>query len=193
MRMATSGNTPRSSFDLVFHFRDLERLGLVDAASGDALIRPSDRLGALYARDGALVQGRAHASRSLYVTEARPIGFGLHRRRPNRNLLLVSFQDRAAARREHDASPRLQRPGRPLPRRTADPSMAASGRGAASSNTAEICDADGSYHELADCDDVSERSSAPFVCAYVDETTEDGHITGHLRAASDDAAAGGGR
>ena len=44
LRMATSGNTPRSSFDLVFHFRDLERLGLVDAASGDALIRPSDRL-----------------------------------------------------------------------------------------------------------------------------------------------------
>jgi len=34
----------------------------------------------------------------LYVTEARPIGFGLHRRRPSRNLLLVSFQDRAAAR-----------------------------------------------------------------------------------------------
>ena len=29
LRMATSGNTPRSSFDLIFHFRDLERLGLV--------------------------------------------------------------------------------------------------------------------------------------------------------------------
>ena len=28
------------------------------------------------------------------------------------------------------------------------------------SNAAEICDADGSYHELADCDDVSERSGA---------------------------------
>lgn len=59
-----------------------------------------------------------------------------------------------------------------------------------SSNTAEIC----SYHELADCDDVSERS-APFVCAYVDETTEDGHITGHtcVPASEADAAAGGGR
>lgn len=61
-------------------------------------------------------------------------------------------------------------------------------------NTAEICDADGSYHELADCDDVSERSGAPFVCAYVDETTEDGHITGHTCVpATADAAAGGGR
>ena len=97
LRMATSGNTPRSSFELVFHFRDLERLGLVDAASGDALIRPSDRLGALYARDGQLVQA-VRTRPGLYVTEARPIGFGLHRRRPSRNLLLVSFQDRAAAR-----------------------------------------------------------------------------------------------
>ena len=97
LRMATSGNTPRSSFDLVFHFRDLEQLGLVDAVSGDALIRPSDRLGALYARDGQLVQA-VRTPPGLYVTEARPIGFGLHRRRPRRNLLLVSFQDRAAAR-----------------------------------------------------------------------------------------------
>jgi hypothetical protein len=61
-------------------------------------------------------------------------------------------------------------------------------------NTAEICDADGSYHELADCDDVSERSGATFVCAYVDETTEDGHITGHTCVpATADAATGGGR
>ena len=61
--------------------------------------------------------------------------------------------------------------------------------------TAEICDADGSYHELADCDDVSERSGAPFVSAYVDEATEDGHITGHtcVPASEADAAAGGGR
>ena len=48
---------------------------------------------------------------------------------------------------------------------------------------------------IADCDDVSERSGAPFVCAYVDETTEDGHITGHtcVPASEADAAAGGGR
>ena len=51
LRMATSGNTPRSSFDLVFHFKDLERLGLVDAASGDALIRPRRRRRGRAARD----------------------------------------------------------------------------------------------------------------------------------------------
>lgn len=62
-------------------------------------------------------------------------------------------------------------------------------------NTAEICDADGSYHELADCDYVSERSGAPFVCAFVDEETEDGRITGHTCVPSDDAggASGGER
>lgn len=61
-------------------------------------------------------------------------------------------------------------------------------------NTAEICDADGSYHEFADCDDVSEQSGALFVCALVEETTEDGHITGHTCVPASDAdAAGGGR
>jgi hypothetical protein len=97
LRMTSSGNTPRSSLDLVFHFRDLERLGLVDLTAGDALIRPGDRLGALLTLDGDLVQA-IRTPPGLYVTEARPMGFGLHRRRPRRNLLLVSLQDRPAAR-----------------------------------------------------------------------------------------------
>lgn len=97
LRMATAGNTPKSSLDLVFHFRDLEWLGLVDPSTGDALIRPSDRLGGLYDVEGRLVQA-VRTPPGLYVTEARPIGFGLCRRRPRRNLLLVSFEDRPAAR-----------------------------------------------------------------------------------------------
>jgi len=97
LRMTAAGNAPRSALDLVFHFGDLERLGLVDAASGDALVRPGDRLGALYDVDGRLVQA-VRTPPGLYVTEARPIGFGLNRRRPTRNLLLVSLQDRAAGR-----------------------------------------------------------------------------------------------
>lgn len=96
MRMASAGNSPRSNFELVFHFRDLERLGLVDAASGDALIRPSDRLGALYDLDGNLVQA-IRTPPGLYVSEARIGGFGLNRRRPKRNLLIVSLQDRPTA------------------------------------------------------------------------------------------------
>ncbi|HLV65654.1 MAG TPA: hypothetical protein VKY73_07565 [Polyangiaceae bacterium] len=58
-----------------------------------------------------------------------------------------------------------------------------------SHNVAEICDADGSYHELADCDLVSEQSGAPFVCAFVDETTEDGRVTGHTCVPADEPGA----
>ncbi len=97
LRMVSSGNTPRSNIELVFHFRDLERLGLVDTTTGDALIRPSDRLGALYDVAGHLVQA-IRTPPGLYVTESRPSGFGLHRQRPQRNLLVVTFQDRPAGR-----------------------------------------------------------------------------------------------
>lgn len=97
LRMTPSGNTPQSSLDLVFHFRDLERLGLVDVPSGEALIRPSDRLGALFDGDGELVWA-VRTPPGLYVTEARHAGFGLFRRRPRRNLLVVTFNDRPANR-----------------------------------------------------------------------------------------------
>lgn len=36
LRMLASGDSPRSDISLVFHFKDLERLGLVDATTGDA-------------------------------------------------------------------------------------------------------------------------------------------------------------
>jgi hypothetical protein len=97
LRMTPSGNAPRSALGLVFHFRDLERLALVDAATGDALIRPGDRLNALYDTRGRLVQA-IRTPPGLYVEEARPIGFGLDLDGPSRNLLLVSFRDRPAAR-----------------------------------------------------------------------------------------------
>jgi len=96
LRMFPSGNAPRSRIDLIFHFKDLERLGLVDAASGDALVRPGDRLAALYDKAGALVQS-VRTPPGLYVTEARPTGFGLNMARPRRNLLLVAFEDRQPA------------------------------------------------------------------------------------------------
>ena len=100
LRMFASGNAPRSHIDLVFHFKDLERMGLVDKATGDALIRPGDRLSAIYDKTGELVQ-QIRTPPGLYVTEARPIGFGLCRTRPRRNLLLVSFSDRQQATRRN--------------------------------------------------------------------------------------------
>ncbi len=96
LRMFASGNAPRSRIDLVFHFKDLERLGLVDGATGDALVRPGDRLGSIRDVAGELVQA-IRTPPGLYVKEARPIGFGLNLARPRRNLLLVTFEDRQPA------------------------------------------------------------------------------------------------
>ncbi len=96
LQIHAAGNSPRSKLQLVMHFRDLERLELVDRDSGEALISPGDRLGALYDRAGTLVQ-RFRDPPGLYVTEARPIGWGINLARPRRNLLLVTFEDRQQA------------------------------------------------------------------------------------------------
>ena len=96
LRMLASGDSPRSDISLVFHFKDLERMGLVDGDTGDALLRPGDRLGALYDKAGELVQ-EVRTPPGLYVSEARPIGFGRNMARPRRNLLLVAFEDRKPA------------------------------------------------------------------------------------------------
>jgi len=90
---AAAGNVPRSRLGLVFEFRDLERHGLVDPTTGEALLRPGDRLVAIHDVLGQLVQV-IRTPPGLYLTEARPIGFGLFRRRPRRRLLLAHFEDR---------------------------------------------------------------------------------------------------
>lgn len=100
LRMLGSGNSPRSLIDLIFHFRDLEQLDLVDAASGDALLRPGDRLGGIYDLCGDLIQ-TIRTPPGLYITESRPIGFGLNLMKPSRNLLMVTFEDRPTGSRRH--------------------------------------------------------------------------------------------
>ena len=62
-------------------------------------------------------------------------------------------------------------------------------------NVAQICSADGRYQTLADCDLVSAHSGAPFVCAYVEEMTSEGLITGHtcVPASEVNATMGGAR
>jgi len=85
------GNSPRSNLVLVFHFQDLERMGLVERTTGDALLRVGDRLEAIRDyRTGELVQA-IRTPPGLYLTQAQP-EFGLGRRR---NLLLATFTDRA--------------------------------------------------------------------------------------------------
>ena len=47
-------------------------------------------------------------------------------------------------------------------------------------NTVQICDADGNWFELMDCNDIGLRSGDEFRCQMIDELDdEDDHIRGH--------------
>lgn len=85
-----AGNSPNSRLLLVFHFRDLERKGLVDPTTGEALLRVNDRLVGIYDLTGRLIQ-RVRTPPGLYATEVQPQSFGLGLAR---NLLLVTFDER---------------------------------------------------------------------------------------------------
>jgi hypothetical protein len=92
-RQLPSGNAPDSALELVMHFRDLERLGLVDEG-GNAVLAVGDRLGGIYTRS-MRPEWTVRNPPGLFVTEVRPLGFGLSLSRPRRNLLMVSFRERA--------------------------------------------------------------------------------------------------
>jgi hypothetical protein len=89
-----SGNLPNARFMLVFHFKDLERLALVDTVTGDALIRVNDRLNAIFDKSGALTQSFPNPP-GLYCTEAQPREYGLGSKR---NLFLTTWDDRPQGR-----------------------------------------------------------------------------------------------
>jgi len=88
-----SGNAPNTTVGLVMHFRDLERMGLIHSETGEAMVRIGDRLGAIYDTRGALVQTVRNPP-GLFVTEAKPTGWGISMAAPTRNLLEVTFEDR---------------------------------------------------------------------------------------------------
>jgi len=90
LQQLASGNSPDAKVTLVFHFRDLERMGLVDPGTGDALLRANDRLAAIHDLAGNLVQS-IRTPPGLYATEVQPQSFGLGL---SRNLLLVTFEER---------------------------------------------------------------------------------------------------
>lgn len=60
-------------------------------------------------------------------------------------------------------------------------------------NIAEICDFANRYQEFANCDLMSKQSGTPFVCAYVEEKTPYGHISGHTCVPESKAANGDAR
>jgi hypothetical protein len=90
--MAASGNNPTNTIGLVFHFKDLEAAGAVQLASGLPIIKaPGARLISIRdPRTNVLIQ-RYDTPPGYYATQVKSMGYGLG---PNRNLLLVVFQER---------------------------------------------------------------------------------------------------
>src|SRR5579859_6373306 len=89
--LMSAGRSPDTIFQVVFHYRTLERMGLVES-NGEPHIRIDDRLTVISDRLGNLI--RQLRPPGIYVTEVQDIGHGLGR---FRNLLLVKFQDRKQA------------------------------------------------------------------------------------------------
>jgi len=93
LRQMPSGDSPQSAMVLTMHFRDLERLELVDD-DGVARIHKNDRLVELREIcSNKLVQSFRDPP-GLYVIEAVPAAHGLGLKR---NLLLVSLEQRDTA------------------------------------------------------------------------------------------------
>lgn len=93
-RQMAQGNAPVADMVLVFHFRDLERAGLVDATTGKAKIQQGYRLDAILdPKTEALVRSFPNPP-GLFAVRVEDEFGGLGRRR---NLLKVYFKDRAQA------------------------------------------------------------------------------------------------
>lgn len=90
-RMTLAGNNPDSRLNLVFHFRDLEKLGLVDPETGTARITPNDRLVEIRSYCCKRLIQKIADPPGLYATQALPTAFTLG---GQRNLLVVTFQER---------------------------------------------------------------------------------------------------
>lgn len=90
LQMAANGNLAKTDFKVIFHFADLEDLGLVESATGLALIRVGDRMSAVYSDDGLTLVQAIPNPPGVFVTEAEP-RFGLGK---SRNLLVVTFASR---------------------------------------------------------------------------------------------------
>ncbi len=97
LRQFFQGNDPTSRLVLIFHFRDLERAGLVDAG-GNAKLRIGDRLAALYSMRGSCAETPGTAAWTpkdpVYAVEVQPNAFGIGMAR---NLLFVFFEGRDKA------------------------------------------------------------------------------------------------
>lgn len=94
LHQVASGNDPDGRVVLVFHFQDLELLGLVDPVTGVAQLHVSDRLISLHRYDDeTLIQNVGDSG--YFCTESQPQSFGLSG--GERNLLICTYMTRDAS------------------------------------------------------------------------------------------------
>lgn len=88
-----SGNSPGHRIGLVFHYRDLEKRGLLDTA-GRATIHVNDRVCAVFhAKTEKLIQRfEEDQGHGLFITQLEPGSMGL--RGQERNILFATVEDR---------------------------------------------------------------------------------------------------
>lgn len=89
LEMYATGRSPRALVRCVFHFAELDSLGLLDT-DGLPLLRVNDRLSAVYKPDGTLIQ-TIPAYPGLFCTEAQPRSYGLG---GERSLFMMTFEHR---------------------------------------------------------------------------------------------------
>lgn len=97
LRAHDLGNVPQTELVMYFHIGDLERLGLIDSVSGEALIHTGDRLVSICDYETHDVVQAVRTPPGLYIVRADPSGWGICMRRPTRNLLRVTWEERSAA------------------------------------------------------------------------------------------------
>jgi hypothetical protein len=90
LQMVANGNLAQADVRIVFHFRTLEDMGLIEESTGLAKIKVGDRINAVYDKKGVTLIQAIPTPPGLYVIQANPL-FGLG---SNRNLLAVHFKSR---------------------------------------------------------------------------------------------------
>jgi hypothetical protein len=89
MTQMLSGAVFKYNLPLVFHYIDLETRGLVED-DGSPIIKPNDRLVALYRNDGTLI--RRFDNPELFAAQVQDRSWGLSGLQ--RNLLMINFKER---------------------------------------------------------------------------------------------------
>lgn len=88
----SAGNDTNSKVRCIFHFSDLESMGLVDATTKDAMFNINDRLISIHDYHTEELVQRAGLGTGFFCTEVRPVSFGLSG--GSRNLLVCVYQTR---------------------------------------------------------------------------------------------------